>query len=48
MDEYLGYGPPFTDVWKANMAMLPQLVAALNAKTHTWCRFKVEKASECC
>lgn len=34
MDEHLGYGPPLTDVWKANMTILPQLVAALNAKTH--------------
>lgn len=31
----LGIRSTFTDVWKANMTILPQLVAALNAKTHT-------------
>lgn len=40
MDEHLGYGPLFTDVWKANMTILPQLVAVLKSKTHIWCRFK--------
>lgn len=34
MDEHLGYSTPFTDGWTA-MTILPQLVIALNAKTHT-------------
>lgn len=45
MDELgnLGYSSSFPDVWAANMRILPQLVIALNTKTHTRESFKFTK-----